>query len=78
MRSPPHHRPSRKNLRLAGAFVGILVVLGLVGGAYAIANDEPTIAEIFAEEANEESKDEIAAENALLQKLGEADPRATR
>lgn len=54
----------------------ITAPLLLVGaaGAIALGNDEPTIPEIFANTENETSKEEIAAEDALLQRIGEENP----
>lgn len=65
---------SSKTVRVAATLAGVLALVGLIGGAYAIADDEPTAADIFADETNEKSKEEIFAEETLLQELGEADP----
>ena len=43
-------------------------------GAIALTNDEPTVQEIFPNKENETSKEEIAAEDELLQQIGEENP----
>lgn len=52
----------------------LLLAIGLVVTASSIAGEEPTVEEIFADRTNETTKQEIAAEDALLQSIGEAHP----
>lgn len=61
--------------RSAGLLLaGMVVVIAMAGSMIASGDSLPTARDVFADKANESTKADLEAEDALLQQIGEANP----